>query len=85
MAKTDARGMQWGGTGPSDSVDIIFPSTFMKREENNSTHKLARMLQANSKFDFIYYFHNLHLQIIESISLKASVENSPTQWAILIF
>ncbi len=39
------------------------------------------MLQASSKFDFIYifYFDDLHLQIIESISPKASVENSSAQ------
>ncbi len=59
----------------------------MKIVQNDSAHELARMLQASSKFDFIYlfiyfYFDDLHLQIIESISPKASVENSSAQWAI---
>ncbi len=30
-----------------------------------------------------YFFDDLHLQIIASISPKASVENSSAQWAIL--
>ncbi len=43
-----------------------------------------KMLQASSKFDFIYLFifDDLQLQITESISLKASVEHSSAQWAI---
>ncbi len=44
------------------------------------------MLQANLKFYFIYlfiyYFDDLHLQIIESISPKASVTNSSAHLAI---
>ncbi len=32
----------------------------------------------------IYFFDNLHLQIIGSISPKASVENSSALWAILL-
>ncbi len=42
------------------------------------------MFQASSKFNFILFlfFDDLHLQIIESISPKASVKNSSAQWAI---
>ncbi len=57
----------------------------MKIGENNSAHELVRMLQASSKFYFIVYFvDDLHLQIIESISPKASVENSSAQCAIFL-
>ncbi len=60
----------------------------MKIGENNSARELARMMQASSKFDFIYlfifYFDYLQLQSIKSISPKASVENSSAQWAIVI-
>ncbi len=47
-------------------------ATFMKIRKNDSAHELAKMLQASSKFDFIYFlfFDDLHLQIIESISPK---------------
>ncbi len=31
---------------------------------------------------FFFFFYDLHLQIIASISPKASVENSSAQWAI---
>ncbi len=60
-------------------------ATFMKIE-NDSAHELANILQASSKFDFIlfFYFDDPHLEIIESISPKSSVENSSAQWAILI-
>ncbi len=53
----------------------------MKIGENDSVHE---MLQASSKFYFIlfYFFDDLHLQIIKSISPKASVENSSAHWAI---
>ncbi len=53
----------------------------MKIGENDSTHELAKILQASSKFHFIlfFYFDDLHLQIIESICPKASVENSSAQ------
>ncbi len=56
----------------------------MKIGENDSTHELVKILQESSKFHFIlfFYFDDLHLQIIESISPKASVENSSAQWAI---
>ncbi len=56
----------------------------MKIGENDSAHELAKISQAYSKFGFIlhFYFDDLHLQIIESISPKASVENSSVQWAI---
>ncbi len=56
----------------------------MKIGENDSANELARILQASCKFDFIlsFYFDDLHLQIIESISPKASVENSSARWAI---
>ncbi len=37
----------------------------------------------NSEFDF-FFFYDFHLQIIASISLKASVENSSDQWAIFL-
>ncbi len=59
-------------------------ATFMKIGENDSAHELAKMLQASSKFNFIYLFifDDLNLQNIESISPKASVENSSAQWAI---
>ncbi len=59
-------------------------ATFMKIGENDSTQELVKMLQASSKFNFILfcYFDDLHLQIIESISPKASVENSSAHWAI---
>ncbi len=50
-------------------------STFMKIGE---IIPLTKMLQASSKFNFIF-FDDLHLQIIESISPKASVENSSAQ------
>ncbi len=45
---------------------------------------LTKMLQASLKFDFILFFifDDLHLQIIESISPKASVGNSSVQRAI---
>ncbi len=47
----------------------------MKIVENDSAHQLSKMLHASSKFDLIYFifFDDLHLQIIESISPKASV------------
>ncbi len=66
------------------SVDIISPSYVMKIGENYSAHELAKILQASSKFYFILFFYldDLHLQIIESISPKASVENSSIQWVI---
>ncbi len=52
MAKTDACSM--------DLLIVVLISflhaTFMKIGENNSAHELARMLQASSKFDFIFYF-----------------------------
>ncbi len=54
----------------------------MKIGEKDSAHELAKMMQASSKFDF--FFDDLHLQIIESISPKASVENSSAQWAIFL-
>ncbi len=61
-------------------------ATFMKIGENYSAHEHARMLQASSKFDFnffnFFYFDDLHLQIIESISPKVAVENSSAQWVI---
>ncbi len=31
-----------------------------------------------------FFFDDIHLQIIESISPKVSVDNSSAQWAILI-
>ncbi len=43
----------------------------MKIGENDA----AREVQ-NSIYLFVYFFDDLHLQIIESISPKASVENS---------
>ncbi len=47
----------------------------MKIGENDSAHEI--------RFFFVFfYFDNLHLQIIESISPKAPVENSSAQWAI---
>ncbi len=48
-------------------------ATFMKMGENDSTHELARMLQASSEFKLIFFVFvdNLHLQIIESIFPKA--------------
>ncbi len=61
----------------------------MKIGENDSAHELVRMLQASSKFDIqfyflFFYFDDLHLQIIESISPKVSVDNSSAQWAIFL-
>ncbi len=60
----------------------------MKIGESDSAHELVRMPHTSSKFYliyvFIYYFDDLHLQIIESISPKASVENSSVQWAIFL-
>ncbi len=38
----------------------------------------------NSEFYIYFVFDDLHLQIIASISPKASVENSSAQWAIFI-
>ncbi len=35
--------------------------------------------------NLIFYFDDLHLQIIASISPKASLENSSAQWAIFLF
>ncbi len=35
-----------------------------------------------TKYFLFFYFDDLHLQIIGSISPKASVENSSAQWAI---
>ncbi len=67
-------------------ISFLHDATFMKIGQNDSVHELARMLQASSKFNFrylfIFYFDDLHLQIIESISPKASVENSSAQWII---
>ncbi len=62
----------------------------MKIGENDSVHEFAKMLQASSKLDLFwfflnFFFYDLHLQIIESISPKASVEKSSAQWAILLF
>ncbi len=53
-------------------------ATFMKIGENDSAHELCENAAGNFKID------DLHLQIIESISPKASVENSSAQWAIFI-
>ncbi len=36
-------------------------------------------------FYVIFYFDDLHLQIIEGISPKASAENSSAQWDIFLF
>ncbi len=49
----------------------------MKIGENYSAHEFAKIFQASSKFYFIlfFYFDDLHLQIIESISSEASVDN----------
>ncbi len=58
----------------------------MKIGENDSAHEVAKILQASWKFDFIYFLFfwwSTHLQIIESISPKAFLENSSAQWAIL--
>ncbi len=48
MVKTDAHGM----------VDIVLISflhaTFMKIGENDSAHKLLRILQANLEFELIF-------------------------------
>ncbi len=90
MTKTDACGM----------LDIVLISflhaTFKKIGENDSPHKLSRMLQASSEFNLIYlffiflfyflfyFFDDLHLQIIESISPKASVDNSSAQCTIFL-
>ncbi len=38
----------------------------------------------NSELDF-FFFDDLHLQIIASISSKAAVENSSSQWAIFLY
>ncbi len=46
----------------------------MKIRENDSAHEI--------QFFIFFYFDDLHLQLIESISPKASVENSSAQWAI---
>ncbi len=60
---------------------------FMNIGENDSAREHAKMLQASLKFDFIYFLFvdDLHLQIIESISPKASVETSSAHWAIFYF
>ncbi len=39
----------------------------------------------NSILFLFFYFDDLHLEIIESISLKASEENSSAQWAIFAY
>ncbi len=49
----------------------------MKIGENYSAHKVRNLILFN-----FFYFDDLHLQIIESISTKASVENLSAQWAI---
>ncbi len=46
----------------------------MKIGENDPTHEIW--------FFNFFLIDDLHLQIIESISPKASVENSSAQWAI---
>ncbi len=55
-------------------ISFLHDATFMKIGQNDSVYELARMLQASSKFNFrylfIFYFDDLHLQIIESISPK---------------
>ncbi len=43
----------------------------------------GRTFFLNSEFDF--FFDDLHLQIIASISPKTYAENSSVQWAIFIF
>ncbi len=81
MAKTDARGML-------NIVLISFPSAMlMKIGENYFAHELSRMLQASLIFDLIWLFFLMiyTYKIIESISPKASVENSSAQWAIFFF
>ncbi len=50
----------------------------MKIWENDSAHDIRFKKIKN-------YFDDLHLQIIESISPKASVENSSAHWAIFYY
>ncbi len=59
----------------------------MKIAENDSAHELAKMLHASSNWIlfFIFLFDDLHLQIIESISPKASVENSSGHKLLKVF
>ncbi len=58
----------------------------MKIRENDSAHELAKILQVSSKFHFILfiYFDDLHLQITERISFKASADNSSAQRANIL-
>ncbi len=55
------------------SVDIISTCYIYKNRRKCSRNFIL--------FNFLF-FVDLHLQIIESISSKASVENSSAQWAI---
>ncbi len=50
----------------------------MKIGENDTAYELAIFL-------IFFYFDDLYIQIIESISPKASVENSSAQWAIFFY
>ncbi len=58
-------------------LSLLF-ATFIKIGENNSTHEFLRMHQPI----YIFIFNDLHLQTIETISPKTSVDNSSAQWAI---
>ncbi len=75
MAKTDAHGIYWTASF-SHSIDII--STCYIYENRRKWFCSWTCENAASKFEI----DDLHLQIIENISPKASVENSSAQWAI---
>ncbi len=71
------------------STNICFPvlqhfSTTQFLGFTSSPQALAKTFWISYKLNGLY-FDNLHLQIIENISPKASVENSSPQMAILIF
>ncbi len=53
----------------------------------NATFIMPLICRGGGQYLFIQnkFFGDLHLQIIASISLKASIENSSAQWAIFFF
>ncbi len=75
MAKMDACGIYWTASS-SHSIDII--STCYVYENRRKWFHSWTCENAAGKFEI----DDPHLQIIESISLKSSVENSSAQWAI---
>ncbi len=49
-----------------------------------NTNQPDQLIQVKSFISVFLFFDDLHLQIIESISPKASVQNSSAQWTIFL-